>query len=281
MNVEQWAGAPTASVVQIANVILEYLPSVFGSLALLLAGWLVAALLRTGTRHIAERGLELLSRQRVARTKAIGAKTQQSQAYKSMPAVVSRIVYWTVLLFTVAAAIEALGLPAVSRVLNLFTAYLPKVLVGVLIVFIGVWAGEFVRTLMVRAASSAELAYAGVVGRAAQVMTVLVFVIIAIDQLGIDSTVLIATVATAFGATCGAGALAFGLGARLTAANIIAAKHLRRSYRAGDPIRIGELQGRIIEIADSTVMLESPLGRVMVPASKFTEDVSILLRKGD
>ena len=32
---------------------------------------------------------------------------------------------------------DALGLPAVSRVLNLFTAYLPRVLAGVLIVFMG------------------------------------------------------------------------------------------------------------------------------------------------
>lgn len=280
MKVEDWSSALAASVTRVANVIFEYLPSVIGSVALLAIGWLVARLLRSASRHVAERALERLSRERLARTKAIGAKTQQSRAYQSVPAVISGIVYWTVLLFFLAAAIEALGLPAVSNVLGLVTAYLPKVLAGVLIVFVGLWAGEFLRALLSRAAARAEFAYAELLGRMAQVLVVLVFLIIAIDQLGIDSTVLIVTMSTGFAATFGAAALAFGLGARDTVGNIIAARYVRRNYHAGDLVRIGDLEGRIIEVADTAVMLESNDGRVMVPAAKFNQEVSVLLAKG-
>lgn len=280
MSVENLTADVTGSVARVADTVFLYLPSVLGSLALLAIGWLVAKLLRAGTLHLAGRGMDQLSRQRLARTKAIDVRTQQSTAYQSIPAVVSGIVFWTVLLFFLAAAIEALGLPAVSRVIALVTAYLPRVLAGVLIVLVGVWAGEFTRTLLVRTAGRAKFTHAELLGRVCQVLVVLVFIIIATDQLGIDSTILITTLAIAFAATAGAAALAFGLGARATVANIIATHYVKRSYKIGDSVRLGEVEGTVVEIADTAVMVDGKAGRLMIPTSKFAHDVSILLKKG-
>jgi small-conductance mechanosensitive channel len=278
-NVEDWTKALTGSVMQVADTFFAFLPNVLGSLTLIVVGWLLARILRSFTRKVVMRVLEHLSRQRVARTSAIDPRIQQSQTYQSAPLVVGAIVYFTVLMFFVAAAIEALGLPTISNVLSLVTAYLPRVLAAALIMFVGLWAGDFVNTMMQRTTGLKSLDYAPLVGRAMQVLVGIVFLIIAVGQLGIDSTMLIITLAIVFASTFGAGALAFGLGARATVGNIIAARYVKRGYRAGDTVKIGEFQGQVTEITDTSVILDSADGRIMVPAERFAEDASLLLNR--
>lgn len=278
-NVQDWTKALTASVMQVAETFFAFLPSVLGSVTLIILGWLLARVLRGVTRRVVAHVLERLSRQRVARTNAIDSRIQQSQTYQAAPGVVGAIVYFTVLIFFFAAAIEALGLPTISNVLSLVTAYLPRVLAAALIVFVGLWAGDFVNTLLQRASGLKTLDYAPLLGRALQVLIGIVFLIIAVGQLGIDSSVLVVTLAIIFASTFGAAALAFGLGARATVGNIIAARYVKRGYRTGDTVRIGEMQGQLVEITDTAVMLDSAEGRLMVPAERFAEDASLLIKR--
>lgn len=274
-----WTATLADAVGRVAARISEFLPNILGFVLLLAAGWLLARLLRRLATHLCERTLARLARQRVAQTRAIAASTEQSRTYQNAPVVLGAVVYWTVFLFFVAAAIEALGLAAVSNVIGLVTAYLPQVLAGVAIIFGGLWAGEFVRTLLARASGRAGLAHGELLGRLVQVLIMLVVIIVAVEQIGIESTVLVTTFATVFAATFGAAALAFGLGARTTVSNIIASRYVGRSYRSGDTVSVGEHQGRIIEITPTAVMLDTEAGRLMVPASRFMEEVSVLVRK--
>lgn len=264
---------------QVAETMFAFLPSILGSITLMVVGWLLARMLRGITRRVVTHILERLARQRVARTSAIDSRVQQSQTYKSAPAVVAAIIYFMVLMFFFAAAIEALGLPAISNVLSLVTAYLPRVLAAAMIAFFGLWAGDFVNSMMQRATGLKILDYAPLAGRALQVLIGVVFLIIAVGQLGIDSTVLVITLAIVFASAFGAAALAFGLGARTTVGNIIASRYVKRAYRAGDTVKIGDFQGQVTEITDTAVMLDSGDGRIMVPAERFADDVSLLLKR--
>ncbi len=273
MNSPNWTTTITESVARVASTLYNYVPTILGSLALLVIGWIVAVVLRSLTFHIASRAFE-----RLARTRVIQARLQQSRTYRAMPTAISRIVFWAVLLFFLAAAVEVLRLQAVSNVLNVVTAYLPRALLGVVIVFVGLWAGEYVRAALTRAAGTLGVVQADAIARVAQTLIVFVAIIIAVDQIGIDSTVLVTSLVTVFAATLGAAALAFGLGARGTVSNIIAAHYVRKVYRVGDSVRIGDQQGRVAEITQTAVLLETDQGRVMVPTQQFGEQISILLR---
>jgi small-conductance mechanosensitive channel len=277
--VQDWTKALTGSVMQVADTMFAFLPSVLGSITLIVVGWLLARTLRGITRRVVTHVLERLARQRVARTSAIDSRVQQSKTYQSAPAVVAAIIYFMVLMFFFAAAIEALGLPAISNVLSLVTAYLPRVLAAAMIVFVGLWAGDFVNSMMQRATGLKILDYAPLAGRALQVLIGVVFLIIAVGQLGIDSTVLVITLAIVFASAFGAAALAFGLGARTTVGNIIASRYVKRAYRPGDTVKIGDFQGQVTEITDTAVMFDSADGRIMVPAERFAEDASLLLKR--
>ncbi len=275
MNGSQSVHNLSTSVRAVLDSVLSFLPSVAGALLLLGAGWLLAHLLRAGARRLVAHTLERLAHQRLARTRAIDAKTQESFAFRSAPAAVGAVVYWIVLLFFVAAAIEALGLSAVSSVIGLITAYLPRILIALIIVLVGFWASEFLRHVVARLAG--DVAYAELLARTLQVLTLLMFLVIGIDQLGIDSTILVISLALFFGATLGAGALAFGLGARTLVASLIASRYVRRTYTEGDAVKIGDVSGAILEITDTSVVVDSAQGRVMVPTQRFLEEVSTLV----
>jgi small-conductance mechanosensitive channel len=72
-------------------------------------------------------------------------------------------------------------------------------------------------------------------------------------------------------------ALAVGLGARSEVSNIIAVHYLSRAYAVGQRVRIGEADGRIVEIGLTGVALETSRGRLHVPAKEFSEQVSCLV----
>jgi small-conductance mechanosensitive channel len=73
-------------------------------------------------------------------------------------------------------------------------------------------------------------------------------------------------------------ALAFGIGSGPVVSNVIASYYVRRMYRAGLNVRIGSIEGRVVEILPTTVALETAAGRVQVPCRKFLDDVSLLVR---
>lgn len=274
MDERTWTESLAEPLARVGQRVLEYLPSVLGCLLLLAIGWVIAWLLRALTRHLAERAM-----QRLARTRPLRSTAETSRTYRAMPGVLGGVVFWIVMLFFAAAAVEALGLPAVSNVLGTVTVYLPRILLGLIIVGLGLWAGDVARAALARAAARSGFAHSDTLARAAQLVVVFLAILIAVDQVGVDSAVLITTLATAFAAALGAAALAFGLGARTTVGNIIAARYVQRAYRVGDSVRIGALEGSISEITDVAVMLHTPDGRVMVPAQRFAEEASVLVRE--
>jgi small-conductance mechanosensitive channel len=153
---------------------------------------------------------------------------------------------------------------------------MPRILVALLIVIAGILAGNLARNAISGAAGAARLAYGGLLGRAVQGVIVLIAIVTAVDQLGIESRFLTATLTIVLGALVGGAALAFGLGSRTAVSNIIAAHYLRQIYRVGHTIRIGDVHGKIVEITATAVVIERPEGRVLVPAKDFSEGVSVL-----
>jgi small-conductance mechanosensitive channel len=193
-----------------------------------------------------------------------------------MAEAVGKVAFWLVFVLFVAAATEALGLPVVSAWLSGVAAYLPRLLVAALIVVMGVLAGSLGRSALSATGSSAGFAYADAFGRLAQAIVVMASVIVAADQLGIQVTFLTVLAAIVTATLLGGAALAFGLGARTAVSNIIASHYLLRIYRVGHHVRIGAVEGSIVEITPTAVVIATPEGRAVVPAKEFSEQVSVL-----
>lgn len=272
MNLNDLSGQSASALEQAAANLMSGLPALLGALALLAAGWLLAALLKNLTRRLADKGLRL-----AARRKTMRARIQQSAAFQAFPRTLSQIVFWVVFLFFVTAAIEVLGLEAVSDVLGEAAAYLPRVLGALLIFGAALWLSELARTMVSRGMARTQIGRAELVGRMSQVATITVGLILAVDQLGVNSTVLVVVLVALFACTFGAGALAFGLGARDTVGNIIGMHYFSSAYRTDDRIRIDDIEGRVVAKTTTGVTLETEEGLVTIPGYLFSTRTTTLL----
>jgi len=243
--------------------LLTYLPRLAMAAALLLAGWIVGLLLRWLSARLVTR----LTRARAGR--AVEQAVQESGVARVASEIVGRVVFWTVLLFSAALAAEVLELSMATGAVAMLMRYLPSVLAALLTLLAGVVLGRLTRDAVAGFAASAGIS-GPVPGQLARYAILLLAAVVALDQIGIDSTLLILAVAILFAALLGSAALAVGLGARAEVGNMIGVHYVARSYTIGQRIRIGDVEGRIVGFRQNAVELDTPDGRMTVPGGEFS-----------
>jgi small-conductance mechanosensitive channel len=197
------------------------------------------------------------------------------------PRIVGGFVFWLVLLVFLAAAVETLGLPVMTDLLGRLAAYAPNLLAAALIGLGGLIAARVVRSAAMRAAEAGGISQPRGVATAAEIVVIVLIVVIALEQLGVNGRVLELTVAVTVGSALAAVALAFGLGARASVSNLIAAHYLARTVSAGQRVSIDGITGTVIELTPTTVVLKTTQGHTVVPAQRFSESsTTILLEEG-
>ena len=266
-----WMSEITSSATRLFGQFIEFIPDLIGALLLVLAGWVIARLLRSaGTRFAA--WFNGLVERMIGRDHAPYLRLSTTTIK-----LLSNITFWVVILLFVTAATRVLGLHAFSTWLDQVVAYLPVLLAGGLIILVGVVISALVRDVTAAAVASVGVAYGDLIGRGAQAVVLVMAVIIGINQVGIDVTLLVTLLSTLFAAICLSFALAFALGARTFVSNLIGAHYIQQHYQPGQLARLGEIEGEILELTPTSVIIASDAGRATVPAKIFNESATLLL----
>ncbi len=191
---------------------------------------------------------------------------------------IGRMVYWIVIAFFFTAATEVLGLPIISTWLSGLVRYLPNILIAVIIIFLGIIGGRLVRDLISSATAGSGLLYGNILSGIGYYAILCITILIAIDQAGIDIQILTGVIDIILAAILFGAALAFGLGARTSVSNILASYYLQSMYKPGQSVEIEEIKGQIIQFTSTAVILETSDGQVSIPAKKFSEEISTLIK---
>ena len=265
----------TAGFQNLASQALLYLPKIIAAVVVLLLGWLLARLLSL----LVVRGIGRIER---FWRKLITKHGQVEVVPRQPPTrMMGELVFWLLMLIFVTLAGEILGVQIFSTWMHDVFAYLPLAAAGLLIVLVGFAVSSLARDLVLSAANSAELENGELLARTTQIIILFIAVILGIDQIGIDVLFLSVLAGIILSTMLGGIALAFGLGARTHVSNIIAVNQLRHLYQAGDRIRIGDIEGRLLDITISRVVIETEAGSVSVPAKLFDEQVVTIIEKGN
>jgi hypothetical protein len=190
------------------------------------------------------------------------------------------ITFWVTILLFITAATRILGLVVFSDWLDRVVGYLPTLVAGGLIILVGIVISALVRDLTAATVASTEVAYGDVFGRGAQAVVLVTALIIGINQVGIDVTLLVTLVSILFAAVCVSFTLAFALGARTFVSNLIGAHYIQQYYQPGQLARLGDIEGEILELTPTSVIIAAESGRVTVPAKIFNESATLLLSEG-
>ena len=276
MNVLQdamdWFREP---LLRLLDALVNYFPILIGALAILLAGWVGAYLLRWIVLRFGT-GLDAILTTIYRRT---GRKPLQS--HWNLSRVVANIVFWIVILFSLTGASDLLGLTALAEWLRELAFYLPRLLISGLILLIGYMLSGVLRDATTGLADSAGSKHGSLFGRAMGILVLGLALLMALDQLGLDVTLLSNLFTLAVASVFGGAAIAFGVGAGDAVRNIVSAHYIRKTYKPGQRVRVANLEGQIIELTPVAVVVETAEGPALIPARVFSEGVSLAVDTSD
>ena len=270
-NVSAWLTDFRATVLDGLDAFVGYLPYLLGALTLVVIGWLVARLLRALFMRVGA-GLNRLLDSVV---QPLGAR--RLRLAQPIVALIGNVILWVVVLIFAATAARVGRLDAFTAWLDRIVAYLPTLLAGGLIALAGYLVSTLIRDVVSATVASTGSGQADLFGFVAQSAVFLSAVVIGLDQIGIDVTLLITLLGIVVGGSLLGIVFAFGFGARTFVGNLIAAQQLRQVLEPGTIVRVENEEGQVLEITPTSIVLVSSKGRLMVPAKVFQEQTTLIV----
>jgi small-conductance mechanosensitive channel len=247
---------------------LSAVPNIAGALFLLIVGWIVAKsisgilrkfLLKTRIDKLTDRLNEI---DLIQRTKI-----------KVLPSLVlSKFLYYFLLLIFLVAATDVLGMEALSSLVKDIINYLPQLITAIILLIVGLLLADSLRSGVKTTCDSLGIPSANVIAGFAFWFVFLTVGVSALSQAGIDTQFIMANLTVILAGSVFAFALGYGLASRNIVANFLASFYSKDKIKIGDVIGIDGVKGEVIGTDRTSVTLLSGDKKVVLPMSKFTSE---------
>ncbi len=195
---------------EVTTRLFDFVPSLIGAIAVFAIGWIVAGWSKTLIIKL----LETLRLSSLLKGTGVEKFLKKADITHKIEEAIGVAVKWLIILVFFIAAMNILGLTAVSLVLESILSYIPNVISAALILTIGVLIAGVVERLVKGAVGSVDVKSGRLFGKIASYTLVVFSALAAISELGIAQT-LINTIFTGIIAALAIGfGLAIGLGAK-------------------------------------------------------------------
>ena len=215
------------------SAFLGYIPQLIGALIILLVGYVIAKALQA----IVGRVLEGIGFDRWMERGGIKQFFDRADTEHTPHSILGRLVFWFVFIIAITMAADALGIPQVSAVLAQLIAYIPSIIAAILILILAALLANFLSSI-VRGATGSDI-----LASVARYAIIVYAVFAAVTQLGIAVELTAPTFLIVLGAVALAAAIAFGLGSREVAQDIIEKAYNRRDEVQDGTARSGQEEG--------------------------------------
>lgn len=270
-DVEAWRQVLVDSLAELGSTVAAFLPSLVATLVILAVGWLVSR----GVQAVSERLLRQLGLDRAAARLRITEVLGEAGIGAAPSWIVARLVFWVLVLTFVMSAVETLGLTAVTATIDRLVGFLPNVIAAGLILVLGLLLARFVRSLVGSAAAAADVGQATRLGALAQGAVSVVVMVVALEQIGIETEVVVTLLTAAVAAFGITGGIAFALGARPVITHILAGHFLRQSLPAGGSVEVDGRRGIVERVGAVDTLLRNEGGAWSVPNARLMEEVVV------
>ena len=217
---QSWHNFSTAFVLFVPRLVAATI--IFG-------GGFVVALV---ARRIVRRALAWLHFERLAvRTGA--SEMLRVAEMPSAELLITKVVFWLVWIGFIVSAVDTLQFGAFQGLVAEFFRFVPRALLALLVLVIGLLVGNFVWRATLLALVNGGMPGARLLSGTMRLLVIAVAVVMALEQLGLATAVVLTAFAITFGALMLGLAIAFGLGGRDAASQLLK-KHLETKRRDTD-----------------------------------------------
>lgn len=275
---DNWGSELIQQFSNMGNELLAFIPKLLIALILLLVGYVISYIVAKGARFLLEKFGGLL-KENFANNPLLERSGIFARANANVPfsIIVSKTLFWILMIMFLSSSAGSLGLPQISEPLNGLVSFLPRVITAIIISVAGFVIGDLVRGFVVNGASRVGLDYAGALANLVYAFILVLVLTIAISTLGVDTTLIRHTVEILLLGAAIATALALGLGMRPLAQNIVSGVYARDLYPVGTIIKFKDndsLSGKVLSVGPVTTQLENDEGdHLNIPNSSLMSGI--------
>ncbi len=267
-DVQAWREIVLQSLSTLAATLSAFLPKLVATIVIVGFGWLAAKLVEV----IANRALRQIGLDRASTRLGIAGALGEARLEMPLSRIVGRLLFWIVMLTFVLSAAETLGLDALTATIDRLVSYLPNVIAAALIVVLGLLLARFVQGAIHSAAAAANLPGLQL-GAAAHAGVVLIVGAVALEQLGVDTAIVMTAVASVLAGVGVMLGISLALGARPIVTHILAGHFLRQSLPREGRIDVRGRQGSVERVGPTDTLLRDGEHSWSIPNAQLLEEI--------
>ena len=195
----------------------EFLPKLALAIGVLLAGWALAKVAMYAT----VRGLRAINFNVLTERAGLDSFLHQGGSRTDTTGILGLLIYWLVILAALIIGFNGMGLTYITGLLGQVVLFVPKLIVALLILAFGAYFARFIGNTVLTYCRSIAIQDADLLGKVAQYAIMTFVVLIALDQVNVGGDIVRESFLIILAGVVFAAALAFGLGGKAVAAELI------------------------------------------------------------
>jgi hypothetical protein len=227
--IQEIADALAQSWRNFANAFVLFVPRLVAATIIFAGGFVIAIVARRAVQR-------LLTWMRFDRL-ALRTGASEMLRVADMPSaelLVAKIVFWIVWIGFIVSAVDTLQFGPFQGLVEEFFRFVPRFLVALLVLTLGFLVGNFLWRATLLASVNAGLPAARLLSGSLRLLVIAIAVVMALEQLGLATAVVLTAFAITFGALMLGLAIAFGLGGRDAARDLLERHFKARKDRDTD-----------------------------------------------
>ncbi len=185
--------------------------------------------------------------------------------------IISKVVYYFLLLFFMVAATDVLEMPAVSElVINIFNL-IPKLIVAMIVLVVGTLLADMMKGVVQTGLTSLGIPSARMIGNFVFYFLMINIVISSLTAAQINTEFLSQNISILIGGIVLSFAIGYGLASQSSMSNFLASYYSKGKFDIGDTITVDGVSGKVVEIDKSSMIIIAENGnKVILPLNKVS-----------
>ena len=259
-------GDMTSAMTGMVTQFMAAIPGIISAIVIFVIGMIVAKILgRVITKFLEKIKIDKL-----------GEKLQEiemvdkSNIQFKISAILGKIVYYFFLLFFAVIATDILGMPAVSQIVTDIFNFIPKLIMALVILVIGLLASDAISKIIYTTCNSLGIPSAKLLSTFVFYFLFINIFILALTQANINTEFLSQNISILIGGAILAFSIGYGFASKDIVANLLASFYSKDKFQLGDTITFEGEKGQVTNIDRSTLTIQSADRKIIFPLSKLT-----------
>lgn len=204
-----------------------------------------------------------------AAARRITSSEKRPDVIQASAGAIATLAFSVIVIVALVVALGMINEAALAKLLTDVVTFLPKALSATIVLIIGNIVAAVLQTGAARSLGHVSQSLRDRVPVAIKAIVTGFSVVIAANQLGVDTTIVLVAVASIFFTIGLSTALLAGLGGRPVAEQIAAGRALRRELAVGDTVKVGKTEGEISAIGSTSTQITTARTVTLVPNAEL------------